>query len=221
MLNYFTPTIIVAFTMLILLLLLLIGLNLPKFLRERSRKWHRLIIFEVPSEKAKEAFSKIVNDLKAPFAFEMAVHHLGKGVHYYVLVPEPTREKVAGIIEGNIVSDYSVYHPGGGNSYAYFKGGKTWSDFDYTSVDFSRVNEIGESVVLQFLIKENGKQNMILNIRAAASAPTPYQSQEIIAGLKSSLSGFRFLEPKSNNSFVQKFNSREFGEREAVQWLKS
>lgn len=172
-----------------------------------------------------EAYNRLNETLKSlppSFTLEIAVHQLGKDVNYYLIVPsfrsEEVKNKISGAVE--IADDYSTFYSGGGHiGVTAQKDNWLLSSLQglVEGLDFSKVNEIGEGVIIQLIFNKDEKDRLLTNFRIAISAPTPYQAQEILMSLKPSFSEFKLSEVK-NSGFMGKVVSRQFDEKEAVVW---
>ena len=91
-----------------------------------------------------------------------------------------------------------------------------WNLDVLSELDISRVNEIGEACVIQFIFQEAYEEKQ-MNFRILASAPTPYQAQEIIWSLVQPFKDLKFSEAK-NGDFAKRVASREFSDKEAIVW---
>ncbi len=133
--------------------------------------------------------------------------------------------------------DYIIFNPEGSVSAAYFEpisvyeiskliakgqsmakgstcgGSAAGGQPNFASLDFSKVNEVGESAAVQMIpsgCPSAIKSKKEIEIRFLSSAPTPYQSKEILDSFVSSrFSDLKVREPKNKASFISKFNFRE------------
>lgn len=201
------------------MLLLLIAMPTSRVLRHKLFLRHRFVLLEIPagffeSHKAKD----LLKDLPVPFVFEVAVHHLGNDKHFYLSVPKTHTAQVIAQTGAQEVTDYNIYHSGGSHLGFYLKN-LNLTSLDLASIDFSRMNLIGEGAVVQLIVKHRGESKISANFRVLVSAPTPYQAQEVALGLNSSMSGSRPVAVSKNlQVFIHKLTFREFDEEEAVGW---
>jgi hypothetical protein len=117
--------------------------------------------------------------------FEMAVHHIGEEIHFYVAVPERLAPFISRQIEGLFkdvqieeAHEYNVFQPGGCNAGFYLKQDAHYSmplrtyleaDSDTFSPiisSFSKINEVGEGAALQIMVRrvDPGYKKSIFNI---------------------------------------------------------
>jgi hypothetical protein len=209
----------------ILILLFMAGL----FIYPIIKNWmlsayyaHRMVkVFKLHSGSYNR-LNETLKLLTPPFTLEIAIHQLGKDVNYYLIVPsfrlEEVKNKISGAVE--VVDDYGIFYSGGGHiGLIAQKDNWLLSSFQglVEGLDFSKVNEIGEGVVIQLIFNKDEKDRLLTNFRIAISAPTPYQAQEILMSLKPSFGEFKLSEIKSAG-FMAKVVSRQFDEKEAVVW---
>ena len=216
----FTPLIYFTFIVLVVFILF----NLFAFIR-RARHLKALrnqySILEV--EGGIDSLKNIFKLLNPPFTLEIAVHQLGREVHSYIAVPKDKEDIVKSAGCKN-VEDYNIYHTGGTHI-----GGTLIAKNDVEknidvltdllkSLDFSKVNDIGDGVVFQFVLggKKGGKK-WESNVRVLASAPTPYQAKEILSTIKCDLPGYRWTEEKSAD-FIKSVTYRKFDHGKVVVW---
>lgn len=98
--------------------------------------------------------SNILNKVRAPFAFEVAVAQLGSKPSCYITVPANKSKKLMAELKAKEVEDYETYYPNGVNIGAYLKGEGALSDLNIDKIDFGDINEIGESAVVQFVLRK-------------------------------------------------------------------
>lgn len=159
--------------------------------------------------------TNLLASLSPPFSFEVAVSQLGKDPKYYVSVPARLAGKAMDKLDAKEVDDYDVYYTNGVNIGVYLKGEGSFDDLDVSKIDLSEVNEIGEGAVVQFLFNKKKRGKYEANGRILVSAPSAYQAKEIMTRIRSSLSGFKFVEVK-NAEFMNRINSRKFDEKETI-----
>jgi len=104
--------------------------------------------------------------------FEMAVHHIGEEIHFYVSVPRSYEQILQKQINGlysdaqvERVDDYNIFNPGGvtiGTSFRLEKNGllpfRTYQSLETDPIGnvltaFSKISEAGEGAAIQILIK--------------------------------------------------------------------
>ncbi|OGY57913.1 MAG: hypothetical protein A3D47_00830 [Candidatus Colwellbacteria bacterium RIFCSPHIGHO2_02_FULL_43_15] len=201
------------------MLLLLTAMPASRVLRHKFFLRRRFVLLEIPanffeSHKAKD----LLENLPVPFVFEVAVHHLGKDKHFYLSVPKTHVAQVIAQTGAEEADDYNIYHSGGSHLGFYLKSVNLIS-LDLASIDFSRINVVGEGAVIQLIVKYGGQSRASANFRILVSAPTPYQAQEVALGLNSSMSDSRPVTVSKNlQVFIHRLTYREFDEEEAVGW---
>ena len=179
-------------------------------------------MMEIPISYFSEEEGKLLDlfrILPTPYVFEMAVHQLGKGVHCYIGVPDKMTEELRNLTGAKKANEFHIYKSGGSQLGFYLKG--ELNKFNPNEVDFSKVSEIGEGALLQFLVTGGGWAKKWVNMRVLVSAPTPYQAQEVANTLNSSLKSLKASPVgKGMREFVHRLTFREFDGREAVVWRK-
>lgn len=110
--------------------------------------------------------------LRAPFALEAAVHHIGEEIHFYIGVPkgsiDPVRRQIEGVfkdVQVEPIDDYNIFNATGVSIGVFIKQHHPYAlpirTYQEANVDtfssilsgFSKVNEIGEGVALQILVR--------------------------------------------------------------------
>ncbi len=181
------------------------------------RKSKRLGGIEILRVKGgeKQGVKDIIDAVGVPLTLEIAVHQLGNDVNTYIIVP-PRRVKMAeGALSVERADGYDMYHSGGVQLGAYMKEGGNLQSLDAGKIDFSKVNEIGEGAVVQFIFKKKRGKTFVANGRILVSAPSTYQANEILVGIKGSLRNFKTVDVR-NRSFLRKVYMREFDEADAI-----
>ena len=176
-----------------------------------------LIILRVNPQLVVGKIGDFVRSIKPPFTFEVAIHYLGTEVNYYVILPRKrVRELVAreGISEAD---DYNLFHHGGEHQGAYLKGGEACPAVDVDKIDFSKVNEIGEGVVIQMIFGRKRGRKLLANFRILVSAPSSYQAKEILAAIKPSFPGLNLIESRGDD-FINRVNFREYDAKQSTCW---
>ena len=129
-----------------------------------------------------EQLFSILTSGKEAVTFEVAVHHIGEEIHFYVSVPEKMVQFVSRQIEGLFkdaqitpVSEYNIFQPNGINAGFYLLQDNHYalplrtyleSEIDTFSPivsGLSKINEIGEGAALQIIVKpapENYKKTI-------------------------------------------------------------
>ncbi|HEY4498365.1 MAG TPA: hypothetical protein VJA63_01920 [Candidatus Paceibacterota bacterium] len=213
MLSFFTPTAIVAFVLGLSIWLVLFVSLLKTYSPLRHRR-APFKIFKIDNPKILGEHLELLQSINPPFVLEIAVHHLGKKVNYYLLAPRSSRIKNPAFEE---VKDYDLYHHGGYHLGVSLRApeARSWRAIDLKKLDFSKVNEIGEGVVIQLLIQKRRRKKSTANLRVLISAPSAYQTKEILAVLESAFPGFKIVEA-TNREFIHEVNAREFNDKESI-----
>ncbi len=220
--DYLTQNILSIAILILSVFLILFSYPIVKNLILRAYYEHKKIkVFKLRPE-AYNRLNETLKSLMPPFTLEIAVHQLGKDVNYYLIVPsfrfEEVKNKISEAVE--VADDYSVFYSGGGHiGLTARKDNWMLSSLQglVEGLDFSKVNEIGEGVIIQLIFNKDEKDKLLTNFRIAISAPTPYQAQEILLSLKPSFGEFKLSEVK-NSGLLGKVVSRQFDEKEAVVW---
>ena len=144
----------------------------------------------------------ILSSLKSPFGLEVAVHHIGEEIHFYVVVPKESVDFVSRQIEGlwkeayvEMTDDYNIFNPAGINHGVYLKQKFSYAlpirTYIEANIDtfapilsgLSRLNEISEGAAIQILAKPAPKsaKKSILNIIDQLKKGKKFE--EIVGGL--------------------------------------
>ncbi|HVO28862.1 MAG TPA: DUF87 domain-containing protein, partial [Candidatus Paceibacterota bacterium] len=111
--------------------------------------------------------------LRRPFAFEVAVPHIGEEIHFYISVPKRSSEVVAkqvqGLWNGAAVElagdDFNVFNVNGATAAAYLTQKenyvlpiRTYAELGVDSFEsivgaFAKINEIGEGAAMQVVVQ--------------------------------------------------------------------
>lgn len=158
-----------------------------------------------------------VKMIKPPFTFEVAIQHLGKERAYYLIVSKRKARSLSSTKGLTEVKDYHLFHSGGEHLGAYFKEGNAWPKVSLEKVNFSRVNEVGEGAVVQFVFGKKKRGKAVANLRIMASAPSVFQAREIMNSLKDSFGEYNSVD-SSGEEFVHMVNAREFDSGEEMLW---
>ncbi len=114
-----------------------------------------------------------LSSLRKPFAFELAVPHVGEEIHFYVSVAKLSSEVVAKQIQGlwtgasvePVPDDFNIFNANGVTAAAYLTQKenyalpiKTYAELGIDSFEsiigaFSKINEIGEGAALQMIVQ--------------------------------------------------------------------
>lgn len=176
-----------------------------------------MVVFRLNEGELGMRVEEFIKKLKTPFAFEAVVQSLGKKVEYYLVVPKWRSKRLLGMAGVQSAHDYHIFSSGGSHQGVYLKGGDHWPEIDIDKLDFSKVNEVGEGVVVQFIFKRKTSKKAYVNVRLLASAPSSFQVKEIISSLKASLKDYSAVEVGSQE-FMHKVNLREFDSKEQMVW---
>lgn len=192
------------------------GVSLFARYRQRSYRARKgLTVFRVAPERVGENLMEFLQMLPPPFAFEIVVHNLGKGAQYYLTVPNVDAKRVSRIIRAEEIQDFDIHYSGSIQKAVYLKEGKGWPNLNVNAIDFSKINEIGEGVVIQFVSSRKGVRQRAMNIRLLVTAPSEFQAAEILESVKAAFSGFRVVEVK-NTEFLKRVYFREFDANEVA-----
>ena len=116
--------------------------------------------------------------IKKPFAFEIAVPHVGEEIHFYFAVPKLSAEIAAKQIQGlwngasiePIGDDFNIFNMNGATAAAYVALRnnfalpiRTYAELGIDSFEsilgsFSKINEIGEGAALQVVVRPASKE---------------------------------------------------------------
>ena len=171
--------------------LVLVGLALVSvavFYFFKKREIHsldlRLMRISMPREEKKEdadlhkeiniseqLFSSLLS-IRVPFSFEVAVHHSGEEIYFYVAVPLEKKDFVARQIQGlfpdarvDEVGEYNIFSPTGGAAGAYLSLDKSpflpIRSYEESEVDtfaqilsnMSKLQDVGEGAAVQVLVR--------------------------------------------------------------------
>jgi len=111
--------------------------------------------------------------IKKPFAFEVAVPHVGEEIHFYIAVPKLSSEVAAKQIQGlwngasvePVADDFNIFNAHGATTAAYVKQKehyglpiRTYAEIGTDSFEsivgaFAKINEIGEGAALQVILR--------------------------------------------------------------------
>lgn len=208
---FVTPNVI---AIVIIAVLLISGLMSLARRREGSYKRGKgFVVLEL--KKNVDSVGKILETVRLPFTFEVAVDQFGHSPNCYIVVPAKHSRKIKDELDAKEVADYELYYPGGVHMGAYLKGEGALTDMDISKIDFSEVNEIGEGAVVQFVFRNKRDGKFEVNIRILVSAPSSYQAKEIFSRIKSSMPSVKLVEI-SSKEFLTRVNSREFEPKESM-----
>lgn len=205
----FVASNIIATAVLIALVLFGVVSLARRYLQRGHRARKGVAVFRVSQERVGGNLPQFLQALPLPFVFEIVVHHFGKGAQYYLIVPSARAKRIARELGAQAVYDYDIHYSGGVQKGAYLKGGNGLESIQLDKLDFSRVNEIGEGVVIQFVSGRGKSRRRAVNIRILVTAPSEFQAAEIMESVKHAFVGFRIVETK-NAEFLQRVYAREF-----------
>ncbi|MFH1188761.1 MAG: hypothetical protein V1652_02870 [bacterium] len=167
----------------------------------------------------KGTFKNIIKHLRTPFALEIALDQFGTEMIYYVIVPSKHIDEVRQSLPapGEIVNDYEMYTSEGVHRVFTIVAKEELQSFSAMidiceNLDFSPVNEIGESAVVQWTVKrkENGKY--AVTIRLLVSSSTDIQTEEIIRSIQCSFPQTYVLEEITEGDYLYEMTFRKFNE---------
>ncbi len=176
-----------------------------------------LSVLKIDPEEIGTAMDVFIRAIKPPFTFEVAIQHLGKEMAYYLIVPMRRAKSFLSTKGLTEVKDYHLFHSGGEHLGAYFKDKDSWPQTPFDKINFSKVNEVGEGAVVQFVFSKRRKGKTVANLRIAASASSTFQAREIINSLKSSFGEYNSVD-SSSEAFMHMVNAREFDPGEQMLW---
>jgi len=175
-------------------------------------------IFELcPEIKTKEKLAEIFKRINFPSALEIVVQHLGKEPNYYLVFPEKYFKRARFLLNGGFpgiqakeVDDYALFHHAGETAGAYGEAldNDKFFNLDFKRIDFSKVNEVAESALIQILFNPFKKERRF-EIRFLSSAPSLYQAKEILGAIVSAFGEYKIREPQNKKLFINKVNFRE------------
>ncbi len=144
----------------------------------------------------------ILSSLKSSFGLEVAVHHIGEEIHFYVAVPRESVGFVSRQIEGlwkeahiEMTDDYNIFNPAGISQGVYLKQKLSYTlpirTYIEANVDtfasilsgFSKLNEVGEGAAIQILAKPAPKSAKKSILRIVNQLKKGKKFEEIVGGL--------------------------------------
>lgn len=145
-----------------------------------------------------------------PFILEATVPHLGKKIEFFVSAGKNEKEVIATIKKHlpaakiEETEDFSIFYHGGETIVSLVEAGR---HFKFSRLNFSKINEVGESCLLQML-RGFGKNNRI-EIRLLVSAPSQFQAKEIFRSIIPNPEDGKIIKVKNSAALIGKINSRE------------
>lgn len=193
--------------------IIIIGYGLVRFLIFRSEKQSETQIFQVtiPFHEITHKIKEFILTAEFPFAFDVAVEHLGTDPDVYVTVNDKNiriaRKRLHSLFgENNIVESDGymvIYHAGEYDAFHAEVPKDEFKTVDLSRLNFSEVNEIGEGLVFRF---HNGKDAGVIGIDSVFSAPSQFQLREIRDSAGEMFRGYGYGRPKDVPKFVSDFN---------------
>lgn len=181
---------------------------------------HELKILKLSSGKDGKIINKIIDAADFKMGIEISVHHMGKEINYYLVVPQSRLAQAERFVRKNLpgidfreVGDYQLFNYSGVTLAKFLELGSDEDvrRFDFGKLDFSKVNEVGEGAVVQ-IIHTPRMPGPNFDIRLLSSAPSEYQAREILDALiDSGFSGFKVKDPRDKVKFIHTINFREHG----------
>lgn len=184
------------YSILLLVLVVLVWLFLSRFARQKSAsrpvfQQHSVLLLKFPKKEEKnfsagsgpalgwkdeirlsENFFNLLSHFESSVVFEIAVHHVGEEIHFYLIGDKKTLNFVGCRIkllwpgvQLSLVEDYDVFNPQGFNEGAYLKLAheislpiKTYQESDSDTLIpilavLARLEEVGEGAALQIIFK--------------------------------------------------------------------
>lgn len=189
------------------------------FYKLRGMTQGQMRLFQIKDENVINDLLKILRTTRFPFILEIAVHHLGKEKNYYLAAAERYEKQLLKVLKKRLpqadlreAEDYYVFHHDGEvvAAYAELNGEEKLVGFDWSRIDFSKVNEVGEGAVVQVLFNASPKKaGKGAELRLMASAPSLYQAKEILDAMTVAFAGLKLKTPQNINLFIHKLNFRE------------
>lgn len=157
---------------------------------------------------------KIISSVNFPVVADIAMAHIGKAPNIYLSSMKKDFPKIKKVADnlfpggyGIEEEDYSVFHHGGFHEALSCEMERSEAaEFDFSSMDFSKVNEIGEGAAIKMAIIPGKK----VNIRMIFSAPSQFQLREIVNSVAAPFKGRGCRAPKNKDIAVKDFNSPDF-----------
>ncbi|HEY4525718.1 MAG TPA: type IV secretory system conjugative DNA transfer family protein, partial [Candidatus Paceibacterota bacterium] len=148
----------------------LLLVKVPKLKKEENQPEKDYFRFEI--NKFEQLISGLASS-REPFLFEIAVHHIGEEIHFYVSVPkkavEVTSKQIQSAWPGASVvqssEDYNIFNPHGATAVAYVKQRenaflpiRSYQELESDTFApilgaFAKVNEFGEGAAMQVAIR--------------------------------------------------------------------
>jgi len=203
--DYITLQIIASFLISYVVFAWLIIRLYKNFLHSVNRE-NKLKIFKI-DKNIFPSLDSLLSQIKPPFIFEIAVHQIGREVNYYIHLPGKSNLNLRRVP----VRDFDLYYSSGTHVGFYIKTRDGENKIDFRNIDFSKVNEIGESSLFQIIVNKDKK----ISARVFVSAPTPYQANEIIYSIKPAFKDFKVVE-SDNADFINSINARRFNHKESL-----
>lgn len=144
----------------------------------------------------------ILSNLTSPFGLEVAVHHIGEEIHFYVAVPKESVDFVSRQIEGlwkeanvEIVNDYNIFNSAGVSQGIYLKQKFSYAlpirTYVEANIDtfatilsgLSKLNEVGEGAAIQILAKPAPKSVKKSILKIVDQLKKGKNFEEIMRGL--------------------------------------
>jgi hypothetical protein len=167
--------------------------------------------------------------LTPPYALEIAIEQLGSEMRYYLIVSEKYVERTKQIlpVPGETVQDYEIYSMDGVHHVFSLERSEPASSYRFSEaiealrdIDLSAVNEIGESVVMQWVVRSVDDKGYLCNGRLLISAPVETQAKEIIEKMQCSLpEGFTITE-ETEGDYLYELTFRKFNEENSLTFTK-
>jgi hypothetical protein len=209
---HFVTPFIVSLVLIAVLLVIVIQHTLNILInKRRSYRQHRVL--RVSVDKIGTRPGKFLRSLKTPFVFEIAVPQLGNSINYYFIFPTRRAEMEINKIGAVEAKNYQIYHPGGTHVSGYFKGEGEWPEIDLDKIDFSQINDIGESALIQFVFHRQNNKRSVVNVRVMVSAPSQFQAKEIFGNLRDTFPKFKLVEA-SRPDFIGRIYKKQFSEQD-------
>lgn len=196
--NYYFPSIL----LLVLLILIWLFLRVQKSILQPTTRPRTLLLVKFPKEEKEEKNLKeeiriseqlfnLLSEFKREAIFEVAVHHVGEEIHFYIAADGKAVnfisyqiQKLWPAVQLSTVDDYDVFNPQGFNEGAYLKLAHEPSlplrTYEQAEIDtfapilgvLARLEEVGEGAAIQLIFRPASKA-----IRRKITHPSPLKER--------------------------------------------
>jgi len=161
-----------------------------------------------------EGIKNVINSADFPLALDVVVEHIGRTPDIFISSLNKNFSKLVKELNKNVFGryeirkeDYLIFHHGG--EYEVLACDMAKEDalsIDFSSIDMSKVNEIGEGAAVRMVFVP-GRD---VSVQMFFSAPSQFQLREIISGVTESFKGNNCKVPKNKDFVIKDFNSPDF-----------